>query len=150
MSVLDASRRRIGGYRWLVCSLVLVFALMSIPVAMAARCTLQVYLAETTAPYVAYVKEDAVTKFEARYPDVKIDLQLGNWGVDSIAVRYAGGAAPDVIQLGSGIASYDGMLLPLDSYTRNWRRDLADFPQGAIDSLCGGLSHAYLPQELLC
>jgi hypothetical protein len=37
-----------------------------------ARCTLQVYLAETTAPYVAYIKEDAVTKFEARYPDVKI------------------------------------------------------------------------------
>lgn len=135
MCVLNASRRRIGGYRWLVCSLVLVFALMSIPVAMAARCTLQVYLAETTAPYVAYVKEDAVTKFEARYPDVKIDLQLGNWGVDSIAVRYAGGAAPDVIQLGSGIASYDGMLLPLDSYTRNWRRDLADFPQGAIEAV---------------
>jgi ABC-type glycerol-3-phosphate transport system substrate-binding protein len=135
MSVLKVSRRPTRNSHWLVCTLLLVFTLVSMPAATATRCTLQVYLAETTAPYVAYVKDDAVPKFEARYPDVKIDLQLGNWGADSIAVRYAGGAAPDVIQLGSGIASYDGMLLPLDSYTRNWRRDLADFPPGAIEAV---------------
>lgn len=128
MGMLSVSCKTI---RLLVCTLLLLGLTMSV----SARTVIQVWLAETTAPYVAYIKEDTVPKFEERYPGVKVDLQLGNWGVDSIAVRYAGGAAPDVIQMGSGIASYDGMLLSLNNFTRDWRRDLADFPPGAIEAV---------------
>lgn len=100
-----------------------------------ARVTLQVYLAETSAPYVTFLKENVVPAYEAQYPGVQVELQMGTWSVDAISVRYAGGAAPDVIQLGSGIGAYEGMLLDLNPYTQNWRRDLNDFPPGAIDAV---------------
>jgi len=122
------------GYRSLV-MLVLIIAVVGVACSASARTTLQVYLAETTGPYVNHIKEITIPAFEARYPDIKVELQLGNWGVETVSVRYAGGAAPDVIQLGSGIASYEGMLLNLNPFTEGWRRDLNDFPPGAIEAV---------------
>lgn len=75
-------------------------------------------------------------QFEALYPDLEVSIQRIGWSADQIAVRYASGVAPDVIQFGSDkFGSYAAMLEPLDRFMASRPIEaFEDIPEPALAS----------------
>lgn len=73
-------------------------------------------------------------EFERRNPGVNVEFQMIGWTVDNYVVRYIGGSAPDVFQVGGDkLGSYLSMVTPLDRYTQGWN---------VLDDMVPGLVNA--------
>lgn len=105
--------------RW---SLFLVVALMmalAAPIASADKVELKVGLA--TRESMELYEQVFKPAFEARHPNVEVTIEYISWTVDRYVVRYIGGTAPDVFQVGGDkLGAFTQMILPLDRYTQGW------------------------------
>jgi multiple sugar transport system substrate-binding protein len=80
-----------------------------------------------------------VDRFEAEYPNIKVDREFGGWGDywDRLSTQTAGGNAPDIVSMHQFYVSdyaRRNTLLDLSTVVSSGELNLADFPESAINS----------------
>lgn len=79
---------------------------------------------------------EVIEAFEAKHPDIKIEVQHAPWGsyFDRLQTQMAGGTAPDVMFL-NNIPSYAsrGVLMPLDDLIERDDFDTSTYLEGLLD-----------------
>lgn len=114
--------------------LALTIVVATVPLVQANPVILEVGLSDGS--HFDYYENVLKPAFEERYPNVTVEFHNIGWGPDQYIVRYLGGTAPDVFQMGAGaMASVISMIEPLDALIERtgWEADLADFPAPMIE-----------------
>lgn len=90
----------------------------------------------------APVFQEIVKDFEAKYPDIKVDVvYAGNYdqSLEKLQVAWAGGTAPNVVMLeqnDTSVMYFHGALLPLDNFIKGPNGiDLKDFSPALLDAV---------------
>lgn len=100
-----------------------------------ARTSITVMIPDAQLPGQEHYQKVVVPAFE-KQTGIKVDLLITSWDgyVDQLITLFAGGQAPDVIQVGGeylGSFVGDGLIQPLNRWTDKWDA-LDDFPKAAI------------------